>query len=167
MMSSAKTVNDLFEYAIALEKAAESLYLAFEKMFSQDPEVAAFWHRYADEEDGHALYLENVRAGLDADRLSQPADPGMLEKVLHCIAQASSVKLDEIENLDDAYQLAVELENSETNAVFEFMIVNFSTDELAKAHKFLRTQLSTHIGRLDNEFPYMSRLARQHILAQK
>ena len=66
---------------------------------------------------------------------------------------ASETRLEGIKTLEDAHQLATELENSETNAIFEFMIVNFSTDELAKSHQFLRTQLSTHIARLENDFP--------------
>ena len=167
MLSNTKTVSELFEYAIALEKAAETLYLELEKMFSHYTEVASFWHRYANEENGHASYLENIKTNVDANRLSNQADEDMLKKVLYCLEQSSISRLVNIKTLDDAYKLAVELENSETNAIFEFMIVNFSTDELAKSHKFLRAQLSTHIARLENDFPYKSRITRQGILALK
>jgi hypothetical protein len=47
--------------------------------------------------------------------------------------------------------LVNELENAETNAVFEFMLANFSKDEDAKL--FLRSQLKDHIGKLMIDFP--------------
>jgi hypothetical protein len=169
MSSSTETVAELFEYAIALERAAETLYKQLEKMFANYPEVALFWKHYADEENGHALYLERIRASADVNRLSQPADGDMIQKVRHCLEKASPTRLADIKTLDDAHQLATELENSETNAIFEFMILNFSTDELAKSHSFLRTQLSTHIARLENDFPnpYKSRTARQNVFARQ
>ena len=164
-----ETVGKLFEYAIELERATESLYRQLENMFSQYSEVALFWRRYADEEKGHASYLERIRKGVDVDRLSRQADGSMLQKVRQCLDLASQAKLKNIKTLEDAHQLATELENSETNAIFEFMIVNFSTDELAQSHKFLRTQLSSHIAKLENEFPnpYKSRIARQQVFALK
>ena len=74
MSNSTETVGKLFDYAIELERAAETLYRQLEKMFAHYPEVALFWKHYADEENGHASYLERIRAGVDADRLSRPAD---------------------------------------------------------------------------------------------
>jgi rubrerythrin len=167
MTSTTETVAKLFEDAITLERAAETLYRQLEKMFAGCPEVARFWKHYADEESGHASYLERVRAGVGAGRLIQPADEDMLQKVRVCLEQASPTRLAAIKTLEDAHQLATELENSETNAIFEFIILNFSTDELAKSHAFLRTQLNTHIARLENDFPnpYRSKTARQRVFA--
>lgn len=169
MSNSTETVGNLFDYAIELERAAEILYRQLEKMFAHYPEVALFWKHYADEENGHASYLGRIRAGVDADRLSSPADDVILQKVRQCLGMASETRLEGIKTLEDAHQLATELENSETNAIFEFMIVNFSTDELAKSHQFLRTQLSTHIARLENDFPvaFRGKNARQNVFPLK
>ncbi len=171
MMSNTntETVEKLFEYAIALEESAETLYKRLAEMFSGYPEVARFWKHYADEERGHAAYLKRIKAGVDAERLSAPADHLLFEKALYCLEGLSPQQLNTIVTLEDAYQLAVELENSETNTIFEFMIVNFSTEELTQSHRFLRTQLSTHITKLQNEFPlpYHSQIARQKALAVK
>lgn len=169
MNNTAKTVGGLFDYAIALERAAETLYRQLEKMFAHHPEVANFWGHYAEEESGHAAYLERIKANVEAQRLSQPADDLMLKNVRYCLEKTSPARLSTIQTLEDAHQLATELENSETNAIFEFMIVNFSTDELAQAHKFLRTQLNDHIARLEKDFPnpYKSRIARQNVTALK
>jgi rubrerythrin len=136
-------------------------------MFGNHPEVASFWRHYADEENGHASYLERVREGVGEGRLMQRANEDILQKVRECLEQASPARLAGIKTLEDAHQLATELENSETNAIFEFIVLNFSTDELAKSHSFLRTQLNTHIARLENDFPnpYRSKAARQNVLA--
>lgn len=160
-----ETVSKLFEYAIELEKGLEALYKQLERMFSNYPDVALFWKKYADEECGHAEYLERIRDGLDADRLSCQADSAIFAKLRRCLNKLAQVRLENIKTLEDAFQLATEIENAETNAIFEFMIVNFSTDELAKSQKLLRTQLSSHIARLENDFPnpYKSRMVRQGI----
>lgn len=169
MSNNTETVGNLFEYAIELERAAENLYRKLEEKFSLYPEVALFWNHYADEESGHASYLERIRDGVDTDRLSSQADGVILQKVRQCLDMASNVGLGKIKTLEDAHQLATELENSETNAVFEFMIINFSTDELAKSHQFLRTQLNVHIARLENDFPieFRGKAIRQNVPALK
>ena len=167
MSNNAETVGKLFEHAINLENGAETLYRNFGKIFSHYPEVARFWERYADEEKGHAAYLKRIQAGVDASRLSHPADRVIFQKVQQCLRDVAQVKLEEIQTLEDAFQLATELENSETNAIFEFIIVNFSSDELAKSNQFLRTQLNTHIVRLEDDFPapYKSKHARESAAA--
>jgi rubrerythrin len=169
MSHNKETVGELFEYAIALEKAAETVYTEFGNMFAHSPEVAAFWRSYADEERGHASYLERIKGKVDGTRLSYQADVTILEKVHSCLRKISSTQLATMRTLQDAFELATELENSETNTIFEFMIMNFTTDELAESHKFLRTQLSSHIAKLENGFPteYKSRIARQGMLVKE
>jgi hypothetical protein len=59
--------------------------------------------------------------------------------------------LGKINNFEDAYQLAVDLENSETNAIFEFLITNYYADQEVVA--FLRDQIEHHIASITNELP--------------
>jgi hypothetical protein len=66
-------------------------------------------------------------------------------------------RLRDVHNLEDAYQMVHELENSETNAVFDFLITNFAEDK--KTQAFLRSQLRDHIGKLATDFPVQFRLA--------
>jgi hypothetical protein len=166
MSDNTETIGELFEYAIALERAAETMYKQLEKMFSHYPEVAHFWKRYSGEEHAHAAYLERMRIRMDASRLPQQADVTMLQNARHQLERTSPDRLANILTLEDAYQLATELESSEVNAIFEFMIANFSTDELEQSH-FLREQLSSHIARLEIDFPtsYKSSDVRQKVLA--
>ncbi len=169
MSNNLETVATLFDYAIQLEKAVETMYRQLGKLFAQDHDVVKFWNHFADEERGHASYLERIRKGVDIKRLSEPADDKMIQDVHMCLNASSPKRLDDIQNFEDAYQLAVELENSETNAIFEFMIENFSADELTKSQKFLKIQLSNHLNGLIKELPsrYGSSIARQNLTAVK
>ncbi len=47
--------------------------------------------------------------------------------------------------------MANELEHSEINAIFEFLITHFAVDE--QIQTFLRSHLQDHISRLMFEFP--------------
>ena len=169
MSNKPETVDQLFDYAIELERAAETLYRQMGKLFAHQHDVAQYWEHYADEERGHASYLERTKAGVSAERLALPADGKIITDTRKCLDVLSRKKLESIHNLEDAYQLATELENSETNAIFEFMITNFSTVELEKSHKFLQIQLGSHIARLETELPeaYKSKAARQNLTVAK
>lgn len=160
-----ETVGKLFEYAIRMEESAEKFYCQLGELFQNYPPIAAFWLNYALEEDAHAAILRETRATLTAEELAQPARADLLRDVHRCFELASEKTLKKIHNLDDAYQLAVELENSETNAVFEFLILNFSTRRLIESENFLKSQLRNHIARLEQDFPseYRSRLKRRSI----
>ncbi len=94
--------------------------------------------------------MERLRDRLGPEELSAPADPLMLNEA-RGLLQSSAGKLSGIKNLEDAYQLVNELENSETNAIFEFLISNFAMDK--KTQNFLRSQLRDHIARLMIDFP--------------
>ena len=166
-MSKNETVNELFELAIELEKDAESLYHRFAKMFAHEKDVADFWRKYADEERGHAAFLERIRSRLTEETLSAPGDNSMLKSVHKGIKNSVNYQLQTIQTLEDAFQLAMELENSETNAIFEFIITSFSAEELVKSHGFLRTQLKKHCNMLTDDFPtrFKSKLMRMKVNA--
>jgi rubrerythrin len=155
-MSSA-TISELIGLAIAAERAAEELYRGLEAKFAHHEAVADFWHEYAEEEAMHAAWLERLRDSLPPERLSAPADPGVLEEATRALQVPVKRRLQGVHNLEDAYQLVHELENSETNAVFDFLITNFAEDE--KAQAFLRSQLQDHIGKLAIDFPLQLRQA--------
>ena len=163
-MTNQATIAALVELSIRLEKSAAEIYRWLGSKFAHHQEVADFWKRYAAEEDMHAQWLERLRDRLDPGELSAPADPLMLNDA-RSLLQSLAGKLSGIKNLEDAYQLVNELENSETNAIFEFLITNFGTDK--KTQNFLRSQLRDHIARLMIDFPtqFHNALARRNIEA--
>jgi rubrerythrin len=149
--SDTDTVTELFELSIAAERAAEGLYLGLAAKFAHHQDVADFWRNYAGEEAGHARWLERTRDGSSPEQLSALADPAILKNARRFLGFSPEFALEEIATLEDAYQQANDLENSEMNVVFEFIITGFSADERAGA--FLRSQLRDHIARLMVEFP--------------
>ncbi len=159
------TVGDLFELAIAAELGAQEIYQLMEQMFHHDPDAAKFWKRYAAEEAGHASWLITLRNRLPPEKLAEPADPLVLENARRLLEHSANELLGKIRNLDDAYQLATEMEGGETNAVFEFLIDHFSDDPNTPA--FLRAQLHGHISRLSLDLPvqYRGKMNREKIKA--
>ena len=120
------TLADLFALAIAAEESAETLYRGLAIKFSRYADVADFWRQYAAEESGHALWLMRLRDRLDTEQLATPADPFALENVYRALHMSVETALAQIQNLEDAYQLVNDIESSETNAVFSFLVTNFA-----------------------------------------
>jgi rubrerythrin len=150
-MSNPQSIETLFQYAIAAEHYAEEIYHEFERRFAADQRVVAFWQRYASEEAGHARWLERVLAKLPAETRTAPADYGKLETARDMIKVPVDKALAEIATLEDAYQLAHELESSEVNTIFEFLLFTFADDP--QATQYARHQLSDHATRISEEFP--------------
>ncbi len=165
-MSNQATIAALFDLGFALEESAEAFYRRLAEMFAHEAEISRFWKEYADEEAGHARFLRKLHAGLSEEELNRPTDSLLLENGRQELARISKTPLDAVRTLEDAYHLAVELENNETNAIFEFLVTNCSLKE--NTGQFLRQQLHQHMAKLTTLFPvrYRSRLKQKKILAR-
>ncbi len=140
---------ELFETAIAAERVAEGIYRQLATKFSHRPDIAEFWEAYAEAEAGHARTLQSLRDGLSMETLEKAVDAGMMNAAYRALQRGE--KKIEIADLQEAYELASELESGETNAVFEFLITHFSEDKQAQI--FLRSQLKSHVSQLMLQFP--------------
>lgn len=165
-MSEDATVAVLFTLAIAAEESAEALYRGLAAKFSCYAEVADFWRQYAVEEAGHALWLMRLRDHLDAERLAAPADPLVLENAYRALRLSVETALARVHNVEDAYQLANDVESSETNAVFYFLVTNFAYND--EVLSFLQSLLEDHVARLMYAFPrrFRDRQSRLAVKAQ-
>jgi rubrerythrin len=157
--------SGLIEYAIAAEHYARELYREFARLFAADPRVAAFWQRYSAEEMGHARWLEQLLKKLPPETSDAPADIDKLEAARHMIKAPLANALATVKTLEDAYQLAHELESSEMNTLFEFLLFTFADDP--QAAQFARDQLRDHVARLSERFPehYAGAANRRALLA--
>ncbi len=164
-MSHTLTINVLFDLAIRLERAAEAVYQELAARFTHAPEVARFWQEYAAEEAGHARWLARIQQESSPERLAQQADATMVEEARRLLEVPVEQHLKRVQDLEDVYQLVSEMESSETNAIFEFLLESFSGP--AKTHTFIRTQLRSHIGKLMTEFPegYRDKASRLRLKA--
>jgi len=150
-MTEPGTLSELFELSIRLERANEALYRGLEARFAHHPEIAAFWARYAQEEAAHARGLEALREKVEPARLASSVDRRMIVEAQNLLQVSPEQMLEGVSNLEDAYRLVNDVENSETNAIFEFLISDMAMAEKSRA--FLRAQLHEHIGRLMTGFP--------------
>jgi rubrerythrin len=159
------TIGHLIELAIQSEKLAEKFYRRLAGKFSHYPEIEKFWNDYASEENGHTRWLEILRQRAGAERLNSLADVDILAQAVRSILTPIDTLLAKIKTLQDAYEIANELEHSETNTVFEFLISYFAEDE--QSQTFLRAQLNDHVGRLMIDFPnrYGTGTLRRGIMA--
>lgn len=166
-MPKSATINELLELAIAIENATDVFYRGLAAMFAHEPEVERFWRHYADAEAGHARWIANMRAQLDEAKLRQPANVDMVKLARQCLRVSPESRLQMISNLEEAYQAAIEIENSETNAIFEFLIADFALT--SRSGEFLRSQLHNHMDELEKSFPapFQSSIKRANILANK
>ena len=150
-MAQGNTVADLFALAIAAETSAAELYRGLAAKFAQHSDVVEFWQRYATDEISHARWLARLQGNVSIEQLETRADPIVLENARHAASMLVQTLLDRVRTLADAYELVNELEHSEINAVFEFLISSFPTD--SEVLSFLRAQLGEHVDRLVTAFP--------------
>jgi rubrerythrin len=157
------TIESLLAVAIQLEAAARRFYERLAERFSHCPEVAQFWRVMAADEACHENRLTDWRASTSPDRLSQPADARMLQMGRRLLGTSVDELLGDVQNLDDAYETAHDLESSEINAIFQFFIKEFSQDPRVIA--VLMQDLDEHAERLMTEFPaqYATRAARADV----
>jgi hypothetical protein len=159
------SVAQAFEAAIAAEKAAERLFQGLEAKFAHRADLAMFWHQYTRDEAQHAQWLEGLKAKLTLQQLLEPVDAHIVDMLQVVAGYSVDRALLRVRNLQDAYQLVNDVESSETNAIFRFLLDNFEKDE--QLRNFLQAQLDEHISRLSLDLPveYQGILSRQAIQA--
>ncbi len=145
-----ESVDRLFELAIQAENTARDLYLSLARKFAGYPEVVKFWQQVAADEVFHAQKLQEIRDAAPSEQLAAPADPNVLLQARHVSQFSVEKALAAIHDLEAAINLASDLENSEMNAIFEFLITTFNHDAAAVA--FVLSQLRHHLNRF-MEFP--------------
>ena len=109
----ATTVYDGF---IRLEERSAALYLELSVHFFNNPELSWFWVEMAMEEKQHAGMLQHCReAGVFASDL-----PGrdQIQKLNALFRKLESRLSSPSLSLDDAFEMAIELESSEINDVY-------------------------------------------------
>ena len=145
------SVSDLFALAIKAEEAAEALYRGLAELFKQNVDAADFWREYAAEEREHADWLARMRDHLNAEQLAVSASLEILEYAHKALRLPVETSLASVQNLQDAYELVSDVENSETNAVFGFILEHYPIND--EVLTFLQNQLEKHVSRLIYSFP--------------
>lgn len=145
-LDSEKTVGYVFQQAIKAEWQARCFYLKFSEMFSHISQVSSFWVEFAQDEEGHARALQKIQETLSDQQLAKAADFELLTNIKQAITSLRTISIDSINTLDDACELAHELEHSEVNSVFKVLTTEFVSQETRKKITF--SQLGNHLKKL-------------------
>jgi hypothetical protein len=166
-MKKPRTIGELNDLAIALEHSVELLYRELAVMFAHEPEVAQFWTLMANEEVGHAKWLEELRNSLEEHQLRKQVDSRFSEAAWTLLQTSPKARLRKVKNLDEAYDAARDFESSETNAIFDFLISDYLL--ATRAREFLRNQVGIHVERLNKSLPvqFQDRSARLAVQTKK
>ena len=155
---SQDTMASLIERAIEFECRARDLYITFSDIFSHNDKVSTFWGQFSEDESRHMNLLEETRNTLSQEELSSPVgkkESASVRKVQHLLNTVTTVC---IQNLNDAYELADEIENSEINAIFRFVLIKSVTAK--ERDMLIHAQIEEHLNRLitfGQEFPELRR----------
>lgn len=145
-LSSKDTIEAIFECAIEIEYKAADIYKEFSQLFSHIPEISAFWQGLIEDEKQHADMLQDVRNSLTSEQLLSPCDKELLERVARIQRMLSKITIESINNLNDAYELAHELEFSEVNTIFKLLATEFVLSKERK--QFVISEITEHQQKL-------------------
>ena len=159
-----QTMAQIFEQAIEIEIKAASMYRKYTELFSHIPKMSAFWSELTKEEMDHANTLRAIHKSLTAEQLQVPCSNELLEKVKTTQRMLNNDLTASINNLDEAYELAHELEFSEINAIFRFLAIEFVSN--VEREQFIVSQIEQHQQKLiDFSSDFGSRAWRKGISA--
>jgi rubrerythrin len=134
--------DEIFQSAIEIEKKAGNIYERFAELFAAFPKIVDFWKGMNQDESGHAKWLLEMKESLSEEALSSYPDYDLILKVHSIKKSLDEYSKKKIENLDDAYELANEIESSEVNNLFRLLTKKFVSSEDRK--KLLFSEINQH-----------------------
>jgi len=141
-----KTLQMLCKLMIDWESQARDLYLNFANLFSYDPKISEFWLQLSKDESGHIDVLTDILNKTPREKLLMELSNekwNSLTRVEGLIKEASTKK---IQTLNDAYEIAHQLETSEMNILLKMLVNEYLPDE--EGYKFIFSDVTEHIEKL-------------------
>lgn len=146
IMARKKTVGALFATAIAFEKKAEEFYRGLAKKFSGHPAVSSFWKSMIEDEIQHARALQEMRDSLTTEQLKSPGDDSAAIRDDELASFSAMYDLAKVNNLDEACEMARDIESSEMNAKIQSLVKKFIPPEMRA--DFVISVLENHVSKL-------------------
>jgi len=146
MAAAQDNYEAVFELAREAEERTKNFFAELAKRCTHLPAIAAFWQGMSDDEAEHIRMLDEIRASLPDVQLRKPVAPHIIWKAREMLQFFSEKNLGRIETLDDAYELAHELEFSEINTIYCFILEQFIPAE--KRRSFLKAEIQAHQNKL-------------------
>jgi len=121
-------LGNLLNKAMELEKLQRILYEGLEKKFSFSKEISTFWREMAEDEKKHYANIKKLRGQASPAQLSMEVDDELQHLVCKGLNELMPKCLAKVFTLDDAYNLASQIESYETGPVFRFLSAMFKSD---------------------------------------
>jgi len=160
------TLLNHFKLSMDNESRAAALYVKFEEMFKANEEAADFWDSLKRDELYHLKILKEIFKSLSDEILKQPAEMTTYEDAVKAKINLDKAKLENIKNLDHAFEQAHDLEFSEMNTVFIYLVSKYHYSE-EKQDQIIEEIDSHRIKLMDFGAEDRTRSWRQGILADK
>ncbi len=139
---SENTLGRLLDLLTASEKATERFYMGLVEMFLHEPVAASVWWDMAAEEALHIWLLEKAREALRPEQLEMPVDLALIEQARRLTSFQPERLWARIQNLEDAYQAAHEVEGLEFDALLEPIMLDVFPGDIR--NQLARSQLNRH-----------------------
>ena len=104
------TIDELFKRVFEIELTSAKVYIKLAELFSHVSEVSTFWDDLAKEEKHHEETLQEIYKSLTQKQLLSPTDKNIMRKAVEIQNSLNKDLINPIKNLDDAYELAHQLE---------------------------------------------------------
>jgi len=117
----------------AIERLVSKIYFRFSHLFLAQSELRDFWWEMAKEEEQHACILQACRAVIE-NFAESVLDPSInLEKAQQLNLRLNTLLAQGTADLsvEDAFRIAVEIENSEIDAIYS-KLIHLGGEEIAK-----------------------------------
>ena len=147
-MNKSETYQNLFKIVVSTEEELRQLYQLFAKEFMHYKEISDFWKSMAKDEFLHIKELENIYKSLSENQLNETVDNTVIENARKNLKRIQSAKTTQIQTLNEAYELSHEIENSEVNAVFLFIMHECCPSK--KQVIFVEKEITIHLEKLNN-----------------
>jgi rubrerythrin len=141
-----KTLEDVLTTAAKFEKAASDFYKMLGGRFSHIPGLAAFFDDLVKDELKHEQMILSVKNSLPKEKLAGIPPEDLKTSMFSIQKLIKMITEYDIQNLDDAYELAHQLEFSEVNSVLKLIITKLVTTE--RYDEFVATRIDEHEEKL-------------------
>lgn len=150
-------LTGVLERCIDLELRAERIYSVFAQQFTQSERISPFFARLAAQEREHADLLEVCRALATRGNWHVESVHAWRDRVGHLEQrmQVAETSLRSIENVNDAFQLVIEIESSEINQIFQVIVAAADSPFIARLRPF-RQAMETHLAFICRQMPKLA-----------
>ncbi len=123
------TIERFVELAIELEYKTADIYGRFSTLFPHVLGLPAFWQGLHDDVIQHTITLQNIRKSFTIEQLLECLPTEIWDSIIKMQQILSKDVFASIYNLNDAYELAHELEFFEASTIFNLLTLKISPSD--------------------------------------